>query len=164
MPHTSAITGDQLTYALHILGVNFILGRQSKGAFLHKHPVRLITALAESSEARLRLSLIPLFLEHPKFAAHVQAVTRTLSPSARLTLHCYYSAAVWLGQIYRPNQKPLPDLFSAELNLTPTTDFEENLRSLAKRHQELSGTHVNWLGTYHHAAQIWQKGLEFQKG
>ncbi len=63
---TTAIKGDQLTNALHVLGVHFVLGGQSKDNLLHKQPVRLIAALAESNESRLRLSLIPLFLEHPE--------------------------------------------------------------------------------------------------
>jgi hypothetical protein len=79
MSRTAAITGDQLTNALHALGVNFVLGRKSKDESLHKQPARLIAALAESSEARLRLSLIPLFLEHPEFSAHVRAVAKSLN-------------------------------------------------------------------------------------
>lgn len=60
-------------------------------------------------------------------------------------------------------QTNLPDHFSKGLGLTPTDDVEENLRELEKRHKELSGRHVNWLGTYLHAEQVWQKGMEYQK-
>ena len=148
-------TGEQLADALHILGVKFIMGGQSRSESLHKQPARLIAALAKSNESRLRLSLIPLFLEYPEFAVHVGAVAKNLNLPARLTLQCYYTAAVWLGQKYQPLKKPLPDHFSKELKLSPTDDPEENLRLLAKRHQELSGTYINWLGTYHHAAQRW---------
>ena len=123
---------------------------------------RLIAALAQSDESRLRLSLIPLFLEHPEFAARVRTVAKKLNPSAQLTLQCYYSAAVWLAQKYQQGTA-LPDYFSKELNLKPSDDPEENLRNLAKRHGELSGTRVNWFGTYQHAAQIWQKGLEYKR-
>jgi len=163
MSRATVITGDQLTNALHVLGVHFVMGRQSKDASLHKQPARLIAALAESNEARLRLSLIPLFLEHPEFSIYVRAVAKQLKPSARLTLHCYYSAAVWIGRSFPAQDKSLPDHFSKELHLIPTDDPEKNLNQLAKRHGELSGTRVNWLGTYHHAAQIWRKGLEYQK-
>jgi hypothetical protein len=163
MRHTPTATGDQLTNALRMLGVKFVLGRQNKGEALHEQPARLIAALAESREARLRLSLIPLFLEHPEFATHVRKASEGLAPSARLTLQCYYSAAIWLGQKYLPHKKATPDLFSEELGLTLTDDAEENLCALAKRHQELSGAHINWLGTYQHAAQVWLMGLELQK-
>lgn len=157
------ITGNQLTNALRALDVNFILGGQSKDASLHEQPARLIAALAQSDESRLRLSLIPLFLEHPEFAARVRAVAKGLNPTARLTLQCYYSAAVWLARKYQPH-KPLPDHFSKQLDLHPTADPDENLRALAKRHKELSGRRVNWLGTYQHAEQVWQKGLEHKRG
>jgi hypothetical protein len=162
MSQATTTLNDQLTNALRALGVNFILGGQSKDSFLHKQPARLIASLAESEEARLRLSLIPLFLEHPEFSAHVQTVAQKLEPSARLTLQCYYSAAIWLAKKYQP-QKPLPDHFSKELHLHRTSDTDENLRALAQRHSELSGRRVNWLGTYQHAAQVWQKGLEYKK-
>jgi hypothetical protein len=154
------ITGDQLSAALRALGINFILGGQSDETPLLKHPARLMTALARSDEARLRLALIPLFLQHPEFSAQVCLSARRLPSRARLTLQCYYSAAVWLGQKY---DIFLPDYFSTALALPLTPDPEENLRQLAKRHAELSGMQLNWLGTYQHAAQIWVKGLEYQK-
>ncbi len=160
MSRTVVTTGDQLTNALQVLGVKFIMGGAPTGGSLHKQPARLIAALAESKEARLRLSLIPLFLEHPEFSVHVRAVAKGLPPAARLTLQCYYSAAVWLRRKYQPRKKSLPDYFSRELKLQSATDPEENLRELAKRHKELSGAQVNWLGTYEHAAQVWLKGLK----
>ena len=163
MKHTSASTGDQLAQALHVLGVNFVMVGKSSDESLYTDPARLIAALAQSNEARLRLSLIPLFLEHPEFASQVRKVAKGLAPSARLTLQCYYSAAVWLAKKYLPT-KDLPDLFSKELNLTPSDRPDENLQALAKRHKELSGSYADWLGTYQHAAQIWRKGLELKKG
>lgn len=155
------ITGSQLTNALRALDVNFIMGGQSTGETLHKQPARLIAALAESNESRLRLSLIPLFLEHHEFALHVRTVAKKLDSAARLTLQCYYTAAVWLGKKYQQPES-LPDYFSQELGLNPVDNPEENLRALAKRHKELSGTWVNWLGTYLHAATVWQKGLQYK--
>jgi hypothetical protein len=161
MNRTAVFTGDQLSNTLHALDVNFLLGGQGGDAPLCKQPVRLLAALAASDEARLRLSLIPLFLEHPEYAVYVRAVAAQLAPSHRLTLQCYYCAALWLGQKYQ-RANSLPDYFSAELALQPTGDSEENLRALAKRHAELSGAPVNWLGTYQHAAQVWLKGLEYR--
>lgn len=166
----SSATGEQLANALNALGVKFIMGGESGNESLHKHPARLIAALAESDESRLRLSLIPLFLEHPEFAVHVRSVANNLKPSARLTLQCYYTATVWLQRQYRPRldvligKKPsLPDYFSLDLGLENTNNPERNLRWLAKCHQRLSGAQVNWLGTYQHAMQVWLKGLEIQK-
>lgn len=150
--------------ALHALGVNFLMGGGEADESLHKQPARLIAGLAQSDEARLRLSLIPLFLEHPEYASHVREVAKKLDPLARLTLQCYYSASVWLTEKYHPQGTTLPDHFSKDLNLTPVDDPDENLRALAKRHKELSGSYVNWLATYQHAEQVWRKGLELQKG
>lgn len=158
MSAANEITGTQLTNALRALNVNFIMGGQGTSETLHKQPARLIAALAESGESRLRLSLIPLFLEHHEFALYVQTVAKKLDPTDRLTLQCYYTAAVWLGKEYKQHES-LPDYFSQELGLHPVDDPDENLRALAKRHKELSGTWVNWLGTYLHAATVWQKGL-----
>src|SRR6266508_4236627 len=145
------ITGTQLTNALRALEVNFIMGRQSTNETLHKQSACLIAALAESDESRLRLSLIPLFLEHHEFALHVRTAAKKLDSAAHLTLQCYYTAAVWLGKKYQQHGS-LPDYCSRELGLHPGDDAEENLRTLPKRHKELSGTRVNWLGTYLHAA------------
>jgi hypothetical protein len=44
-----------------------------------------------------------------------------------------------------------------------SSDPEANLKALAIRQQALSGAQVNWLGTYLHAAQVWQKGLELHE-
>ncbi|MHB8778218.1 MAG: hypothetical protein ACYC6R_10715 [Anaerolineales bacterium] len=162
MPTTHLLSEDQLVSELWARDVRFLMGSKPDSA-PRLDPAHLIAALAESREARLRLSLIPLFLQHPEFSAQVRTVARNLAPSTRLTLQCYYSAAIWLGQKYLPREKSMPDLFCKELDLTPTPDPEKNLRALAKRHQELSGAHINWLGTYQHAAQVWFKELELQK-
>jgi len=140
------------------------MGGKTADNSVYRQPARLIAELAQNGEARLRLSLIPLFLEHSEYASHVRTAAKGLDPSARLTLQCYYSAAVWLAKKYQIRGTSLPDLFSKELNLTPVDDPEENLRALAKRHKELSGSFVNWLATYQHAEQVWRKGLEIRKG
>ncbi len=161
MSQPSAITGDQLTSALHVLHVKFIFGGDSNDASLHKKPTRLIAALAESGEARLRLALIPLFLQHPEFARHVRAAAKQLKASARLTLQCYYTAAVFLAQIHQLSVR-LPDYFSQELLLKTMKDPQANLGMLADQHRQLSGETVNWLGTYQHAAKVWMRALEHQ--
>jgi hypothetical protein len=152
---------DQLVAELWALDVRFILG-DPLGRPPVIPPTRLIAALVESHEARLQLSLIPLFLRHPEFAIHASEAAQILNPAPQLILKCFYSAAVWLEQKYL-FRKELPDLFSEELGLTPVTDLDENLHALAKRQHELSGSHVNWLGTYEHAADVWLKELELQK-
>jgi hypothetical protein len=161
MARPSTITGDQLANALYVLNVKFLFGGDANDASLHRQPARLIAALAESDEARLRLALIPLFLQHPEFSIDVRETARQLPAPARLTLQCYYSAAVFLAQI-RQGPTSLPDYFSGDLQLKTTDDPRANLGALADRHRQLSGEAVNWLGTYQHAAQIWMRGLEPQ--
>ena len=161
MRYVNASSADELVNALQTLGVNFLMGGRKTEESLSKHPACLITELAQNGEARLRLSLIPLFLEHPEYASRVRSIAKKLDLPARLTLQCYYSAAVWLAKKHKQISTPLPEHFSKELYLTAVEDPEENLRALAKRHKELSGSYVDWLATYKHAEQVWLKGLEF---
>ncbi len=166
MKTATTVSGEQLANTLHTLGVRFLLGGQPAAKPLP--PVRLLIALAESEEARLRLALIPLFLARPEMAAHAQKAAARLSLPARHTLQCYYTAAVDLQRLHRPRitallgePRPLPDLFSGELSL-PAPEIGAplaHLQALAQRHQFLTDTAVNWLGTYQHAAQTWLKGL-----
>lgn len=155
------ISEDQLVSELWARDVRFLMG-ESSSASPALLPLQLIAALAESSEARLQLSLIPLFLRHPEFSPHAMEASKKINPKSQLILKCFYSAAVWLER-KRLSRSQLPDLFSKELTLSPASDPEENLRALAARQQELSGMKVNWLGTYQHAADIWLRELELQK-
>jgi hypothetical protein len=170
MDAQSTFTGEQLAGALQALGVQFILGKSGIDKNLHKHPAHLIAALAESNESRLRLSIIPLFLEHPEFAVYVRGAANEVGPAGRLMLQCYYTAAVWLQRKYRSRidlligkKESLPDYFSSELGVENADDPIINLQRLAGQHHILSGAQVNWLGTYEHAAQVWIKGLEIHK-
>ena len=149
---------NQLAGALYALGVNFVLGGKDEESSLHTQPSDLIAALAQSSAARLRLSLIPLFLEHSEYARYVRKTAKNLDPTAQLTLQCYYTASVLLAEKYPELNIALPNYFAGELHLNFTDDTKENLRMLAKRHKELSGTHVNWLATYQHAERVWRRG------
>lgn len=155
------VSEDQLVSELWAWDVRFILG--SKPDHLPAlSPASLIASLAESHEARLQLSLIPLFLRHPEFAVHVNAVAKKISSEHQLILKCFYTAAVWLEEKHLL-RKELPDLFSKELGLSPNPSAEENLRDLAKRQKELSGSQINWLGTYQHAADVWLKEVKLQQ-
>ena len=156
--------------ALHILGVNFLFGETSADALLHKQPDRLIAALAASREARLRLSLIPLFLEHPEFSKYTRTAAQGLEKSAQVLLQCYYTAAVllqrkhWVELELLEGEKPsLPDLFSQKIGLALSTNSAQDLQALAQRHETLSGLRINWLGTYQHAMRVWMRGLEIQR-
>jgi len=63
---------------LHALGVNFLMdGKGSDNAF-YRQPVCFFLKLAQSNEARLRLSLIPPFLEYPEYSSHVRKMAKKL--------------------------------------------------------------------------------------
>jgi hypothetical protein len=156
-----SISDDDLVSELWARDVRFILG--SVPNHLPKlSPSELIIALAQNNEARLQLSLIPLFLRHPEFSKHVNEVISNLNSSQQLILKCFYTASVWLEQKYLSTKK-LEDLFSKELGIALSANPEENLQSLAIRHYELSGEKINWLGTYKHAADVWLKEIELQQ-
>lgn len=155
------ISEDDLVSELWARDVRFILG--SVPNHLPKlSPSELIIGLAQSNEARLQLSLIPLFLRRPEFSKYVNEVIGNLNSSQQLILKCFYTASIWLEQKYLLTKK-LEDLFSKELDLTLSINPEENLQSLAIRQYELSGEKINWLGTYEHAANIWLREIELQQ-
>jgi hypothetical protein len=90
-----------------------------------------------------------------------------LDVKEQLVLKLFYTAAVFLQQVhqeslyrYSNSWQTLPDLFSKELGLPTSGNPHEQLRQLGERHRELSGLAINWLGTYHHAAQRLTTRLE----
>jgi len=127
MRSETSILVDRLANALHFLGVNFIAADQDMPETIHKHPAQLIRALAQSKEARLRLSIIPLFLDHPEFASYLPKITQTLDPSERLILQCYYTAAFFFKKKFSSLveiKQELPDLFSDDLGLGQCPDLD----------------------------------------
>lgn len=157
-----SLTDDQLVSELWARNVRFIRGKKPNHPPL-LGPIELIVGLAESHDARVGISLIPLFLQYPEFAAHVRKAANAVSKPAQILLQCYYTAAVWLEQKLFSRMSSLPDLFSKELDLTLAQNPDENLRALGKRQQELSGEKLNWQGSYEHAAEVWLKEMELQK-
>jgi hypothetical protein len=170
MTTTIAFNEDQLVSELWARDVRFILGKALTDAPTLS-PESLLKSLAQSNEARVCLSLIPLLLRHPEFASEAKTVDRDLSNSdPQLFFRCYFTAAMLFQQIYNEplsrhfgSQPKLPDLFSNKLGRALTQDPEISLLKLAKRHEILSGHKVNWIGTYKHATDIWLRHLELQK-
>ncbi len=91
------ITNEQLVSELWAQDVRFLMGTAPNHPPMLS-PVDLIVALAESMEARLQLSLIPVFLRHPEFSEYVKPASEKLKPNLQLLLKCFYSASVWLEQ------------------------------------------------------------------
>lgn len=150
------IKNDCLANTLHVLGVHFVGVSGTFKATTALSPVELIGGLAHSSEARLRLALIPLFLCRPDFALFVPATIETLHSSAQVTLKCYYTAALLLQEKYKEqfvHVQPLSDFFSYELSIPQQAESESQLRALAHYQTAITGDAINWLGTYEYAVQ-----------
>ena len=165
------VSDEQLTAALADKGIYFVLGKSSDHVTLPMEPESLIAGLAKSQDARLRLALIPLFLNRPELSEYTWLVSKKIGKDGLITLQCYYQAALWLQALYHDQinvligeQPTLPDLFSSMLMGEVSAEPEQNLRVLARRHQQLTRNSVNWLGTYHHAVEVWLRGLELQRG
>jgi hypothetical protein len=153
------VDGNQLVDELTVRDVHFLLGGTRTPAS-HLSSAALLGALASSAEARLRLAIIPLLLRQPAYAVDVGPVVATLGCPAQLVLQCYYTAALLLQEKYQRElrslcgeQTRLLDLFSKTLGVPILGEVDERLRVLAAQHQVLSGSYINWYGTYEHAAK-----------
>lgn len=166
-----SITEDDLVSELWARDVQFLMRQQLHTPKPMLSQENLIKSLAESENARLRYSLIPLFLRHPEFSVYVEKIDKIISSSkSQLILRFYYSAAVLLQKKHQEqlieifNEQPeLPNIFSEELDIQENTNFDLALSQLAEKHKALSGQFVNWLETYKHAADVWLKQMELQK-
>ena len=160
---------DQLVAELNTLGVHFVTGSSSPGPEPALPPTELLANLAQQSEARLRLAIIPLLLSRPDFAPAVPRALSQLNEPAQLTLKLFYTAAMLLQQLHASRLhgllgrwEPLPDLFSEELGLRAEGGPQVRLKHLGERHHILSGLAANWVGTYAHAAERLMKRLEWE--
>ena len=157
---TNQFSGSQLANALDRFDVRFLLVEGDQDKSDPVCPEDLIAGLACSSEARLRLALIPLFLRQPQLGVLAQAVVKKIPQTAQVTLQCYYCAAYYLQKKYFRQleksfgrQTSLPPLFLEQMGLSAEGEVEEALVALAREQQLLTGRLINWRGTYQHAVQ-----------
>ncbi len=149
---SESFTNAQLASALATCGVPFVWHEETS---VHLTPEELLTNLARSDEARLRLALIPLLLTHPTFATTVADVYEQLSGDAAITLRFYYTAARLLQKGFASH----PQEFEAKVEQLPPLFYpalvnpDEDLHKLAILHAVDSGRSLNWYGSYQHAAQ-----------
>ncbi len=154
-------TSEELINELHALGLHLIKGEVS--ATLQSPQLseeNLLIGLAEHKDARLRMTMIALFLYRSEIAGVVPNVLDDLKTSDRNTLKLFYTAAVLLQEVHKDrlrkfvsDWKELPDYFSEELGVPAVGSPQDRLRILGNRHRELTGKAANWLGTYQHAAK-----------
>lgn len=159
---SSGIYPSEATLAAELarLGLPFVTSSAEDVASISPSPEELIAALASSKEARLRMALIPLFVVHPEYAQYVTGVADGLVGQMRITLVCYYTAAMLLQRKHAQRlaqlglgSTELPDLFGHYLELPLSGDMDGLLLRLAERQAQMSGRSLNWYGTYAHAIE-----------
>ncbi len=151
-------TTATLAYTLEQIGVHFIARPANESIESVLPPDSLLCGLASSDEARMRLSLIPLFLNHPDYAEYVAEALNHLTLDQQQLLRCYYTAAQLLQQKHHAELnelfgdcESLPALFDETLGIDEIDVYDGRLQQLAKRQAQLSGRPINWYGTYEHA-------------
>lgn len=163
-------SNDELAAELARLGIYFVKSSVDEILRTTLAPEAFVAALAASSEARLRMALIPLFLSRPEFIRFLPGSANMLSAQARVTLMCYYTAAALLQRKYAQSLEALgisnpemPDLFGRDLDLPVEGDADALLERLGARQAALSGRSLNWRGTYEQAANRFMRRLQQER-
>jgi len=158
-----------LAAELERLNLPFVRSVTDEAQPLWLSPEDLVASLASSDEARLRLALIPLFIVHPGYALFVSSVGDRLVGQARITLVCYYTAAMLLQRKYvkRLGQlgldlTELPNVFGDSLGLPSFGDIDTLLVHLAEQQVQMSGRSLNWYGTYEYAMERFIRRRELE--
>ena len=161
---------DLLVAELELLGVSYLSRSGSARPTSVRPHDQLVADLVRQPSARLRQALIAVLLAHPELAAAVPAALAELSPPEQLTLRVFYTAAVLLQQEHANRLQTLlttqwqflPDLFAMELGLPRQGSPRDRLAQLGQTHRRLSGTAVNWTGTYENVARNLLRRLEME--
>jgi hypothetical protein len=150
-------TDATLAATLEQLNVHFVVAPTDE-VDTYESPISLLCGLASSDASRMRLALIPLFLQHPRYAKYLANALSCLTPDQQQYLRCIYTAAQLLQQKYRQqlmalfgDSPTLPALFEHELGLDECAAPDVRLHQLAQQQTTLSGKAINWYGTYEHA-------------
>lgn len=166
-PSTSLINEERLVAELEQLGVRYLSRLTNGKARRVRAPQQLVADLVQQPSGRVRAALIALLLAHPSYGKHVPAALKQLAPEQAQTLKLFYTAAVLLQRQYAAllqnflgkDYRWLTDFFSVEFNL-PSATPQEQIKALAKLHQQRTGVTLNWAGTYenaaHHLLRRWE--------
>ena len=97
---------NQIVENLRIFGICYLVSDKIKQETRDRLPVQvLIKRIAESSDPRLRLALIALFIRHPRKSTVVPGVVELLDEPACTELKTSYMAAVCLQRFLIPRLK-----------------------------------------------------------
>lgn len=160
---STAVAEEALVVALDRLGVSY-LTRQPMVAgtplSAQPDPQALIAALIQHPRARLRAAVISLLLANPEMWRAVDSARTTLPKDLQQLLDLFYTAASLLQREHAseiterlgPNWERLPPLYQRDLELLGGYPVD-SLDALAQLHQEVSGSQLNWEGSYRQTAQ-----------
>jgi hypothetical protein len=161
---------DHLVAELELLGIAYLSRHRPTPVDSVRAPHELLSDLIRQPSARVRGAIIAVLLLHPELANAIPAAMSRLSQADQLTLRVFYTASVILQAKYAPrlqlnatSTQPLPDLFSLELGLLRSGSPSEQLAALGRIHRRLSGSAVNWVGTYDNVAQHLMNRLERER-
>jgi len=164
------IQANKLLAEMNRIGVHFLVGEDQLVLTEPLSPAALLAGLAAQTDARLRLALIAVLLQHPEFAEQSHAALEMLDDKHHLNFKLYYTAAHFLQIAYKIQLRNilgqfnmLPDFYSEELKITKVGSVTDQLKRLAERHKEISEVSLNWYGTYKHAAQRIITRLELEQ-
>lgn len=148
---------EALVGRLRELGIGFLMPSDAEARELSRLPIpEVIARLAGHSDARLRMTLVPLFILHPEWAADVESAVEQLTEPARTQLQAYYTAAVYLQRLWRTRLgfylgdfSLLPDMYSTRLGLPPADERfgKTGLHALAAWFASRSPDQYNWLAS-----------------
>lgn len=161
---------ERLVAELEQLGVRYLSRQTNRKARRVRAPHHLLADLVQQPSSRVRAALIALLLARPSYGEHAPAALKQLPPEQAQTLKLFYTAAVLLQRQYAVPLQTflgkdyhwLTDFFSAEFNL-PAVTPKEQIKALAKLHQQRTGVTLNWAGTYENAARHLLRRWELER-
>lgn len=161
---------DRLVAELELLGITYLSRHESTSVDSGRAPHELLSDLIRQPNARVRGAIIAVLLLRPDLATAVPTAMSRLPQTDQTTLRIFYTASVILQakyadrlRIIAPSTRPLPDLFSLGLGLLRRGTPDEQLAALGHIHRRLSGSTVNWAGTYDNIAQHMMNRLERER-
>lgn len=173
MPINTETDRDLLVENLKGYGIRFLASGQTEDkSKIHLSAEELIACLAESTDPRLRLALIPFFLLQPQTAYRVQDLAEKLTEPAKTELMTFYMAAVYLQrfwmprlQLYLGDSPILLDLYSDALSLPKAHDRhgKNGLYALAEWHANRSLYPFNWLASYQKVMDLLFEQLKMEE-
>lgn len=115
---------ESLVAALRDRGISYLAPSDAVAREAPESDEKLLWALLQQEDSRLRLAIVPLLLRHPEISASVPDLAVRLDEAALLELQTLYTAAVYLQRnwrsrliIYLDEVTLLPDLFSQQIGL-----------------------------------------------